>query len=75
MNLSSIFAVMVFLRCLCPKKRAYIYMLFKCMKMSTRSIARKCGVSNATVSRIGRTFNSPTSAPTRREGHQKSQTA
>lgn len=38
------------------------------MKMSTRSIARKCGVSNATVSRIGNNFKNPDRKPTRRSG-------
>lgn len=41
------------------------------MELSTRSIARKCGVSNATVSRIGKTFNTdnrPASTPTKRLG-------
>lgn len=36
--------------------------------MSTRSIARQCGVSNATVSRIGKKFNSSACTPTRTLG-------
>ena len=63
---------MVFLRRLCPEKKTYIHMLLKDTRMSTRSIARQYGVSNATVSRIGKIFNENANGaacgPTRRIG-------
>lgn len=48
---------MVFFYPLTPQKKAYIYILSHELKLSTRQIAKKCNVSNASVSRISKTFH------------------